>query len=58
MDGLLSNDIIEITGGFELTANDSVSVFFTLEIIGDEANNQYQNLGVDIDEIKVFYNVE
>jgi hypothetical protein len=58
MDDLLSNDIIEITGNFELAANDSVSVFFSLEIIGNEANNQYQNLGLDIDEIKVFYNVE
>jgi len=57
LENQLSGGMIPVTNSFDLLGSGSETIDFTLSILGS-AGNEYQGLGIEIDFIKIYFNVE
>jgi hypothetical protein len=57
LDVLINGSLASVSNSFTLAGGQSKTLDFTLSIVGS-ADNTYQNLGIEIDQIKVYFDTQ
>ncbi|HKL47291.1 MAG TPA: hypothetical protein VJ878_01365, partial [Candidatus Izemoplasmatales bacterium] len=57
LDQLVAGSIVSVSNAFVLLGGQTKTVDFSLTILGT-ADNTYQNLGIEVDEIKIYFDTQ